>query len=131
MPIILHQTVTTHDIDINDRVRYVFVENDKKQGGSQGAKHLRDHERGIGLRIKRAHGDEVGSYWSDDEFDLNRNKVKEDIGKLEQFLKEGGTAVLIKGDLDSYRESRFLEICPRSYKFFRNSLAKCIKIYRP
>lgn len=131
MPILMQQILSTQDVDINESVYYVYLSNDKGQTASQGAVYLSNHDRGLGLRVKKAPGEEVGSYWNDDEFNINREKVKEDLGKVEKLLQENKVVVIIKSDLDELREERLLEICPRSYKYFRNSLAKCIRIYGP
>ena len=131
MPILMQQILSTQDVDINESVYYVYLSNDKGQTACQGAVYLSNHDRGLGLRVKKAPGEEVGSYWNDDEFNINREKVKEDLGKVEKLLQENKVVVIIKSDLDELREERLLEICPRSYKYFRNSLAKCIRIYGP
>ena len=131
MPIITQQILSTQDVDINNGVYYVFLDNDKRQPASQGSLFLSKHDRGLGLRIKKAPGNEVGSYWTDDEFNVNREKVKEDLGSVENLLRDNKIVVIVKSDLDECREDRLLEFCPRSYKYFRNSLAKCLRIYGP
>ena len=129
MPLLMQQILSTQDVDINKGTYYVILDNDKRQPVSQGAVFLAKHDRGIGLRIKKAPGDEAGAYWTDDEFNVNREKVKNDIGMVENLLRDNKVVVIIKSDLDECREDRFLELCPRSYKYFRNSLAKCLRIY--
>jgi hypothetical protein len=131
MPFMLQQILSTQDVDINNGVHYVYIDNDKRQAASQGAVYLSNHDRGIGIRIKKAPGEEIGSYWTDEEFQLNREKVKEDIGKIEKLLQDNRVVVMVKSDLDECIEERFLEICPRSYKYFRSSLANCLRIYKP
>jgi hypothetical protein len=131
MPVLLQQLLSTQDVDNNKSVYYVYISNDKGQTVSKGAVYLANHDRGLGIRVKKSPGEEVGSYWSDDEFNINREKVKEDLGKVEKLLQENKVVVIIKSELDELIEERFLEICPRSYKYLRNSLAKCIRIYSP
>ena len=129
MPLLMQQILSTQDVDINKGVHYVYLDNDKRQPVSQGAVFLSRHKRGIGLRMKKAPGDERGAYWTDDEFDVNRIKVKEDIGSVENLLRENKIVVIVKSDLDECREDKLLEFCPRSYKYFRKSLAACLRIY--
>ena len=131
MPIVVQQKVLIADVLSNENVKYVYVENDKRSGGTSLAIFLRDSDQGIGLRMKKAHGDQIGCYWDDKEFKFNIDKMKEDIGGLEEFLKQNGTAVLAKGDFDSYSKERFLEISPRSYKYFEDKMTKLLRIYRP
>ena len=131
MSIYVQQKVLTEDVINNSTVMFAYLENDKKSGGTALATFLRDSDQGIGLRLKKAHGDQIGCYWDDKEFRYNIDKMKEDIGSLEDFLRMDGTAVFAKGDFDSYNEDRFLEISPRSYKYFRNRITKLLRIYRP
>jgi|TARA_R100000482_G_scaffold124820_1_gene79234 hypothetical protein len=131
MPVYVQQKVLTEDVINNSNVVFAYLENDKKSGGTALATFLRDSDQGIGIRLKKSHGDQIGCYWDDKEFRYNTDKMKEDIGSLEELLKNERTVVFAKGDFDSYNEQRFLEVSPRSYKYFKNRITKLLRIYRP
>ena len=98
MPFYVQQKVLPEDVLNNSNVMFAYLENDKKSGATALAIFLRDSEQGIGLRLKHSHGDQIGCYWNDKEFIYNTDKMKKDIGSLEDFLKINGTAIFAKGD---------------------------------
>ena len=75
---------------------FVFGDNETRRGkGGQAV--IRDLPNVIGIRTKKKPTTDSDAYWTDDDLELNKRKIMEDINSIRLELMFGKTIVLARG----------------------------------
>ena len=99
---------------------FIFGDNDLRIGRG-GQAIIRDMNNTIGIRTKKAPNNNYNSFYSDDEYDQNIIKIKEDIDKILDKIKEGYIIVFSSGGYGTGL-SRLREKAPKTFKYLCDEL---------
>ena len=94
MPILLQSSINQHDLSVNQDAVYVYLDNEKKVGGSDYAILMRNYSNTVGLIVKEKPSNVEKSYWSDGVFPSKRGVLEEGLQKIHRHLRKGGIVVL-------------------------------------
>ena len=94
MPILLQSSINQHDLSVNQDAIYVYLDNEKKVGGSDYAILMRNYSNTVGLIVKEKPSNVEKSYWSDGVFPSKREVLEEGLQKIHRHLRKGGIVVL-------------------------------------
>ena len=94
MPILLQSSINQHDLSVNQDAVYVYLDNEKKVGGSDYAILMRNYSNTVGLIVKEKPSNAEKSYWSDGVFPSKREVLEEGLQKIHRHLRKGGIVVL-------------------------------------
>lgn len=94
MPVLLQSSINQHDISINQDTIYVYLDNEKKVGGSNYAILMRNYSNTVGLVVKEKPSNAQKSYWSDGIFLSKKEILDEGLQKIHRHLRKGGIVVL-------------------------------------
>lgn len=113
MPIVLQLRVHQKDIDMNPDVWYLKTIHEKET----------ILERNIlTIRVKKS----LVTHWSDSDFDMNREKITEDINKISSVLRVHGIVVLPLEEIaDNLSEVE--ERCPKTKEFIEKQIGRLMK----
>ena len=113
MPIVLQLRVHQKDIDMNPDVWYLKTIHEKET----------ILERNIlTIRVKKS----LVTHWSDSDFDMNREKITEDINKISSVLRVHGIVVLPLEDMTN-NLSEVEERCPKTKEFIEKQIGRLMK----
>ena len=113
MPIVLQLRVHQKDIDMNPDVWYLKTIHEKET----------ILERNIlPIRVKKS----LVTHWSDSDFDMNREKITEDIDKVSSVLRVHGIVVLPLEEITN-NLSEVEERCPKTKEFIEKQIGRLMK----
>ena len=113
MPIVLQLRVHQKDIDMNPDVWYLKTIHEKET----------ILERNIlTIRVKKS----LVTHWSDSDFDMNREKITEDINKISSVLRVHGIVVLPLEEITN-NLSEVEERCPKTKEFIEKQIGRLMK----
>jgi hypothetical protein len=95
--------ITRGEVRDNPDKIYVFGDNDKRAGLGGQAAAMRGEPNAIGVRTKKAPDNKPGSFYSDAEFDANRQKIDEDFSKVVAQARAGKPIVIPEDGLGTGR----------------------------
>lgn len=124
MPVITLVDMSKRDMIVNQTVMFVISSTDKGTFNSINASNV------VGLRVKAAPSQEVEAYWKDDTYEVNLQKIDEDIKIVEQHLNNNGVVVLYETDI--FSEITSLEkYAPKTFDYLFNSVQNLKNKYSP
>ena len=124
MPIITIADVSKRDIIVNLAVMFVVPATDKGTFYPISASNI------VGLRVKAAPSQEAEAYWRDDTYEVNLQKIDEDIKIIERHLSNNGVVVLY--EIDIFREITTLErYAPKTLDYLFKSVQNLKDKYSP
>jgi hypothetical protein len=124
MPVIALVDISKRDVLVNQTVMFVVPATDK------GIFHFIKSSNVVGLRVKAAPSQEKEAYWSDDTYDINLQKINEDIKFIEQHLIINGVVVLY--EIDIFSEITSLErYAPKTLDYLFKSVQNLKDRYSP
>ena len=114
--------ITRHYVKNNPDKVFIFGDNDEKDGYAGQAKEMRGEKNAIGIPTKKKPDNTQDSYYTDSEFDLNKNKINLAINRIIKEIKEGKTIVIpSRGIGTGYA---MLDIkAPKTYAFLKASIS--------
>ena len=84
----------------------------------------------VGLRVKLAPSQEPEAYWRDDTYEVNLQKIDEDIKIIEQHLSNNGVVVLY--EIDIFSEITSLErYAPKTLDYLFKTVQNLKDKYSP
>jgi len=124
MPVIALVDISKRDVLVNQTVMFVVPATDK------GIFHFIKSSNVVGLRVKAAPSQEKEAYWSDDTYDINLQKINEDIKFIEQHLIINRVVVLY--EIDIFSEITSLErYAPKTLDYLFKSVQNLKDRYSP
>lgn len=94
MPVIVQKKwFTTEQIEADRDIYYLFGDNVMRKGTGGQAKVCRDQPNCIGVVTKLKPDYEETSYMSDDDYDINVERITLDLLKIYKLLKDGKTVI--------------------------------------
>ena len=124
MPVIALVDISKRDVLVNQTVMFVVPATDK------GIFHFIKASNVVGLRVKAAPSQEKEAYWSDDTYEINLQKINEDIKFIEQHLSINGVVVLY--EIDIFSEITSLErYAPKTLDYLFKSVQNLKDRYSP
>lgn len=124
MPVITLVDMSIRDMIVNQTVMFVVSSTDKGTFNSISVSNV------VGLRVKAAPSQEVEAYWKDDTYEVNLQKIDEDIKIVEQHLNNNGVVVLY--EIDIFSEITSLEkYAPKTFDHLFNSVQNLKNKYSP
>ena len=113
MPIVLQLRVHQKDIDMNPDVWYLKTIHEKETVLERNI---------LTIRVKKS----LVTHWSDSDFDMNREKITEDINKISSVLRVHGIVVLPLEEIaDNLSEVE--ERCPKTKEFIEKQIGRLMK----
>lgn len=110
---------TRKDIVENKYKVFIFGDNDRRYGKG-GQAIIRDLNNTIGLRTKKAPNNKYESFYTDNEFELNKNKIDEDISNIKN-IDSSKILVFSSGGYGTGL-SRLPELAPKTYQYLCEKL---------
>ena len=110
-----------------DRVRagklflFAFDDDEMRQTESGLAGQCRGEPNAIGVRTRRAAGNEVASAWRDEDLLRNQAKLDEDFAILISWVEAGGPVFLPKAGLGML-QPRLVDTAPRTFLFLQKKV---------
>jgi len=123
MPILLQSSINQHDLSVNQDAIYVYLDNEKKIGGSDYAILMRNYSNTVGLVVKEKPSDAQKSYWSDGVFPSKKEILDEGLQKIHSHLRKGGIVVFTCDWSDDENLEKY------SYKIY-DYLLEAIGVFR-
>jgi len=124
VPIIALSDVSKRDIIVNLAVMFVVPSTDKGNFNSIRASNI------VGLRVKLAPSHEPEAYWKDDTYEVNLQKIDEDLKVIEQHLSNNGVVVLY--EIDIFSEITSLErYAPKTLDYLFKAVQNLKDKYSP
>ena len=124
MPVRALVDISKRDVLVNQTVMFVVPATDK------GIFHFIKASNVVGLRVKAAPSQEKEGYWSDDTYEINLQKINEDIKFIEQHLSINGVVVLY--EIDIFSEITSLErYAPKTLDYLFKSVQNLKDRYSP
>lgn len=112
--------ITRKYIQDHPHVLFVFGDNDKRYGLGGMAKEFRGEPNTIGIRVKKAPSMGKGSFYTDDEFELNCSKIIFDLIRVEKIVDYYQGVYIPSGIGEGL--AKLKEKAPRTYAFLKESL---------
>jgi len=106
---------TKDDVKANPEKIYIYGDNDRRSGKG-GQAIIRDLPNTLGIRTKKKPSDSEDSYWSDDDFEINKRKIIEDVNAIKLELMFGKTVVFSRGGYGTER-AKLKEKAPKTFEF--------------
>ena len=124
VPIIALSDVSKRDIIVNLAVMFVVPSTDKGNFYPINASNI------VCLRVKFAPSQEPEAYWKDDTYEVNLQKIDEDIKIIEQHLNNNGVVVLY--EIDIFSEITSLErYAPKTLDYLFKAVQNLKDRYSP
>ena len=124
VPIIVLSDVSKRDVIVNLAVMFVVPSTDKGNFYPINASNI------VGLRVKLAPSQEPEAYWKDDTYEVNLQKIDEDIKIIEQHLSNNGVVVLY--EIDIFSEITSLErYAPKTLDYLFKAVQNLKDRYSP
>ena len=124
MPIIALSDVSKRDIIVNLAVMFVVPSTDKGNFYPINASNI------VGLRVKAAPSQEPEAYWRDDTYEINLQKIDEDIKIIERHLSSNGVVILY--EIDIFSEITSLErYAPKTLDYLFKAVQNLKDRYSP
>src|SRR5579863_796136 len=114
MPILYQKKIFREDLKRNASVLYLFGDNDRRDGYGGQAAEMRDEPNAVGIRVKRSPSWDPEAFWSDKDFDRNCGKIEEDLSRVKNHLRRGGTIVIPIDGIGTNRAD-MEKRCPRTF----------------
>ena len=124
MPIIVLSDVSKRDVIVNLAVMFVVPSTDKGNFYPINASNI------VGLRVKAAPSQEPEAYWRDDTYEINLQKIDEDIKIIERHLSSNGVVILY--EIDIFSEITSLErYAPKTLDYLFKAVQNLKDRYSP
>mgnify|MGYP003109701862 FL=1 len=124
MPVIALVDISRRDVLVNQTTMFVVPATDK------GIFNFIKASNVVGLRVKAAPSQEKEAYWTDYTYDINLQKINEDIKFIEQHLSINGVVVLY--EIDIFSEITNLErYAPKTLDYLFKSVQNLKDRYSP
>jgi len=128
MPILLQNKITTNDLVNNDFCVYIYGDNLKRVGMGGLAKICRPYSNTVGVAVKNYPAMDEGAFFSDQNFELHKGQIDEDMEKVAKHLREGRVVVFPTGGIGSGL-AQLPERAPQLYAYLSEKVARLIKLY--
>jgi len=119
--------ITRKIVQENPDKIFVFGDNDLREGYGGQAKEMRGEKNTIGIVTKKEPFSNEDSYYTDDEFELNKKKINIDIKNIINEIKKGKTIVFPTNGIGTGL-AKLKEKAPKTYKFLQGSI-NALKMY--
>lgn len=114
--------ITRDDLRANRKTMYLFGDNCLRLGYGGQAKEMRDEPNACGIRTKKAPGMNPDSFFSDVEFQQNRDMIMNDLNPVWNHIQSGGDVVCPMDGLGTGL-SNLVNVAPRTAKFLEDCIA--------
>lgn len=128
MPVIIVNRIFNSDIVNNPECFYVYMENEKKEGGEV---YRRSQPNCLPVTIKKAPSMSAEAYWNDDEYAISIIKIQKEIDKVREILDKGGTVIIEENFLSGEANSPMSSQCPMIKENILNSFSLLFNQHRP
>lgn len=91
--LVFQEMISRNDLKNNPQVLYVFGDNDQRRGLGGQAKAMRGEPNAVGVRTKKLPSNQSESFYTDDEYADNIQKIDEDFMLIEHHLSSNGIVV--------------------------------------
>lgn len=118
MPLLFQSRIEEADLDLNPSVYYIFGDNHRRTGRGGLAAICRGKPNTIGIRTKKAPLTNATAYLTDDEYDINKEWIDEDMDRVVQYLFEGRVVVFPVAPLGSGL-AELDKRAPKTYQYLR------------
>jgi hypothetical protein len=88
--------------------------------GGQAAE-MRGEPNAVGIRTKKSPGRENEDFWSDRNFDINCSKIEDDLARVKNHLRRGGTVVIPADGIGTNR-AEMEKRCPKTFYVLQQAL---------
>lgn len=127
--IIFQQMISRQDLKNNPQVLYVFGDNDQRTGLGGQAKSMRGEPNAVGIRTKKLPSNQVGSFYSDDNYLENIGKIDEDFDVIERHLQSNGIVVIPASGIGTGLAD-LPNKAPNTYAYIRQKVINLMTIHR-
>jgi len=121
MPILTQQFIYRKNLKARPEWFFVFGDNDIREGFGGQAKEMRGEPNSIGIRTKALPSTSPDSYWSDDNYEENVEKINEDLKLIKQKLENGLVVVFPEAGIGT-GYAKLNEKAPLTYAYLQQSL---------
>ena len=127
--VIYIKRITRVDAKSNPHILFVYGDNDDRNGYGGLAKELRGERNSYGIRVKKNPCAIEGAYYTDDEYEDNVQKIREDINRLSTVAKENCyLCIIFPIDGIGTGLAQMKLRCPKTFKFLCNELMESLNI---
>lgn len=116
------------DVKKNHDKFFVFGDNNMHLGIGGQAKEMRGEPNAIGVRTKKTPGIDPSAYYTDNEFDDNKQKIDLDLNYIEMLLSEENTVVFPKDGIGTGL-AKLQEKAPKTFEYLQNRLKEIFETY--
>ena len=113
--------ITRDIVKDNPKKIFIFGDNDEKTGHGGQAKEMRGEINTIGIPTKKKPTMELDSFYSDEEFDVNKKKINFAISQMLNKVKEGYDIVIPSNGIGTGLSQLNIK-APKTYQFLIASL---------
>ncbi len=128
MPIMFQNKITNSDVVNNDFCVYVYGDNLKRVGMGGLAKICRNHSNTVGIATKNYPAMDAGAFWSDQDFELHKAQIDEDLERVAIFLRESRVVVFPTGGIGTGL-AQLPERAPKLYEYLNGRISRLVKLY--
>jgi hypothetical protein len=125
MNVIYLNSITRRDVLNNPTWLFVFGDNDIRTGYGGQAKEMRGFINSFGIRVKKHPASTQQAFYSDEEYEENTSKIREDINKIVRSVSNGvyiGVVAPSAGIGTGLAQLK--ERAPRTAEFLKQALAE-------
>lgn len=112
--------ITKDDVKRNKNSIFVFGDNDIRSGFGGQAREMRGEPNAIGIRVKKSPSMDSSSFYTDDEYNININKIAEDLLRLNQ-VSQGKTIIFPEDGIGTGR-AMLDQTAPMTFTYLSNNL---------
>jgi len=128
MPVILSNKVKKEDIINNPNCYFVYLENEKKEGGDS---FKREQKNCLPLTLKKTASQDLSSYWDDSTYSYNVDMFTKDAKVIVGVLNAGGIIIIENDFLNDENNSPMKTHGQRTLTFLNASIESLIKENKP
>lgn len=126
--IVKQKFITRFDIQTNPNQIYIFGDNDARTGYGGQAQEMRGEPNSIGIRVKKLPDNDPASFYTDDEYSNNVQKINQDINLIRKNAILKGKTIVIPEDGIGTGYAHLQKTAPKTFKFL-TSVIKYLEDY--
>jgi len=128
MPLLLSNKVKEEDIINNPNCYFVYLENEKKEGGDN---FKRQQKNCLPLTVRKTASQDVSGYWDDSTYSYNVDRFTKDAKVIIGVLNAGGIIVIENNFLNDENNSPMKTHGQRTLMFLNASIKSLIEENKP
>jgi len=124
MNVIYLGSITRRDVLNNQTWLFIFGDNDSRTGYGGQAQEMRGFINSLGIRVKKHPASTQQAFYSDEKYEENSRKIKEDIEKLSRSISNGVyDGVVVPAAGVGTGRAQLKERAPKTAEFLNQALA--------